>query len=100
VPFECDRLTLVERGPGLRFLERSSMITYRVWIHERTITPVSDTECVVRDRVGFVLRGFLGPVPGYHRLNTAIVGALFRHRHRRLVRRWTPSSQTVRSAAT
>lgn len=91
IPFECDRLTLVERGPGYRFLERSTMIAYCLWIHERTITANTAEECVVRDRVGFVLRGPLGRIPGYHRLNRIVVGFLFRHRHRRLARRWAPS---------
>ena len=35
IPFDYDDITLVERGPGLRFLERSPMGSMRLWQHER-----------------------------------------------------------------
>ena len=78
VPFDYDDLTLVEVWPGRGFLERSSMLSMRVWEHERTIEVAAEGGCVVRDRLSFE-PGL--PVPlGF------VVRALFRHRHRRLRR--------------
>ena len=39
LPVDYDDLTIVELEPGRRFLERSTMLTQRVWTHERTIEP-------------------------------------------------------------
>ena len=41
VPVDFDRLVVVEVEPGRRFLERSSMLSMRLWEHERTLTPVA-----------------------------------------------------------
>jgi hypothetical protein len=40
VPFDYDDVTLVEIGPGMRFLERSPMLSQRLWQHERWVEPV------------------------------------------------------------
>ena len=40
IPFDYDDLTLVRLDPGRGFLERSSMLSQRVWEHERTLEPV------------------------------------------------------------
>jgi hypothetical protein len=84
LPVEYDDLRLVELEPGRRFLERSSMFSLRTWQHERIIEPLDAGSCRVTDRLGFELRRPLAWIPGSARLVGAIVGALFRHRHRRL----------------
>jgi hypothetical protein len=78
VPVDYDDLTLVERGPDARFLERSPMLSMRSWEHERTVSERGERACELADRLAFDPR-----VPGTKR----VVGAIFRHRHRRLRRR-------------
>jgi ligand-binding SRPBCC domain-containing protein len=81
VPFDYDDLTLVEMEPGRSFLERSRMLSQRVWEHERTMEPVEGGGCLVTDRVRWEPR--LG-LPG--RPLRPVIGFFFRHRHRRLRR--------------
>jgi ligand-binding SRPBCC domain-containing protein len=81
VPFDFDDLTIAEREPG-RFLERSTLLSARMWEHERTVTSI-DSGCVLTDRIRFESR--FGPLVAVH---AAILGALFSHRHARLVRRF------------
>ena len=82
VPFDFDHLTVVELDPGVRFLERSTMLSMRRWEHERTLTPISGGT-LVHDRV--VLEPRL-PVPGLAAFLARMVDAFFKHRHRRLRR--------------
>lgn len=82
LPVEYDDLTLVELEPG-RFLERSSMLTQRMWEHERTVAPHSEG-CLVTDRVAFTSRRAIPAA-----LTARIVGLTFEHRHRRLQRRFS-----------
>ena len=86
LPVDYDDLKLVELEPGRRFLERSRTLTFSVWQHERTIEPEGDGRCRVTDRLGFELKRGVAWIPGSARVATAIVGFLFRHRHRRLAR--------------
>lgn len=79
VPFDYDDITLVEIGPGRRFLERSPMGSMRFWQHERLVEERGDGACAVTDRLTFAPR-----VPGTDRLVRAIVERIFAHRHRRL----------------
>jgi hypothetical protein len=95
LPVDYDDLRLAELEPGRRFLERSSMLSMRVWQHERTVEPVGPSACEVTDRLGFELRRPLAWIPGSSRVAGAIVSALFRHRHRRLTERFGSSSQTT-----
>ena len=80
IPFDYDDLVLVRVEPGRGFLERSSMLSMRVWEHERTL---EDTEggCLVTDRIRYVPRL---PVIGH--LVRPLLRGFFRHRHRRLGR--------------
>ncbi|EFQ83551.1 hypothetical protein HMPREF0063_11214 [Aeromicrobium marinum DSM 15272] len=83
VPVDFDDITIAEVGPGRRFLERSRMFSAPVWQHERTVEPVDDHSCRVRDELTFEPRrgaGWVAP---------RVVGALFTHRHRRLVAHWS-----------
>ncbi len=78
VPIDYDDLTFVEIEPGRRFLERSSMLTQRVWEHERVIEPDGNGS-ILTDRVRFTPRiAFLGP------LYLFVFRLAFRLRHRNL----------------
>ena len=98
VPVDFDDLRLVEVEPGRRFLERSRTLTFSVWQHERLVEPDGEGRCRITDRLGFELRPALAWLPGSARLARAGVAALFRHRHRRLARRYSGRSPTAGSA--
>jgi hypothetical protein len=85
LPVDYDDLCLAEIEPPRRFLERSQMATMAIWEHERTIEPLGPEACLVTDRLGFALRRLPGAVPGAGGLARRTVGALFRHRHKRLL---------------
>lgn len=90
IPFDYDDLSIVRVEPGRSFLERSTMLSMRVWEHERTVTPLGEGRCRVEDRLAWELRL---PLPGaWLRL---IIGFVFRHRHRRLQRAWGTPLQTL-----
>jgi ligand-binding SRPBCC domain-containing protein len=80
IPFDFDHLTVAEVEAGVRFLERSTMLSMRRWEHERTLTPVAGGTRV-HDRVTLQPRL---PIPGLGVLLARVVDAFFRHRHRRL----------------
>lgn len=80
IPFDFDHLTVVEVDPGVRFLERSTMLSMRRWEHERTLTPVAGGT-QVQDRVTLQPRL---PIPGLAAILSRVVDAFFKHRHRRL----------------
>lgn len=79
IPFDYDDVTLIEVEPERRFLERSPMLSQRVWEHERTLEPAGAGGCVLTDRLRFEPRL---PVPGA--VLVPLIRAVFRHRHRRL----------------
>jgi hypothetical protein len=83
VPFDYDEITLVRLEEGRGFLERSRMLSQRVWEHERTLEPTAEGGCLITDRVRWEPRI---PLPGT--LLRPLIRALFRHRHRRLRRRF------------
>ena len=99
LPVDFDDLRIVELEPGRRFLERSRTLSFVVWQHERLIEADGDRACWVTDRLGFELRPALAGLPGSARLARAIVGALFRHRHRRLARFARAAAGDTRSPA-
>jgi ligand-binding SRPBCC domain-containing protein len=80
IPVDYDDLTIVRLEPGRGFLERSRLASARVWEHERTLEAAAGG-CRVTDRIAFVPR-----VPGAGRAQRALLRAVFRRRHRRLVR--------------
>lgn len=80
VPVDYDDLTIVELEPGRRFLERSAMLTQRVWSHERTIELGGERGCTLTDRIAFAPR-----VPALGSLQQRIFRLVFAYRHRRLV---------------
>lgn len=79
LPVDYDEIGL-ERVDGRGFLERSTMLSQRLWEHERTIEPAPGG-CLVSDRIAWEPRP---PLPGG--LLRPLFGAVFRHRHRRLRR--------------
>jgi ligand-binding SRPBCC domain-containing protein len=83
VPFDYDDLTIAELWPGLGFHEESTMLSMRLWRHERTLAPGGDGKTLVRDRLTFELRTPLRPLTP---IVAAGIRALFGHRHRRLQR--------------
>jgi ligand-binding SRPBCC domain-containing protein len=82
LPVERMRLTIVALEPGHRFVEQSPMLTMRSWRHERTVEPTADG-CRLSDRLSFEPL-----VRASSPLLRRLVGALFAHRHRRLVERF------------
>ena len=64
--------------PGRGFLERSRMLSMRVWEHERRLQPVAGG-CRIVDRLTFQPR-----LPGMGPLLERFIRLTFRHRHRRL----------------
>jgi ligand-binding SRPBCC domain-containing protein len=87
LPVEYDDLRLAERGPGLRFLERSRLASASSWQHEREVVPVGDDECEITDRLELEPRAPLRAIGGA-RLAEGVVRRIFTHRHRRLAERW------------
>jgi hypothetical protein len=79
LPVDYDDLSLAELEPGRRFLERSSMLSMRVWQHERIVEPLDQATCRLTDRLTLEPR-----IPGTRGLARRIVTFLFRRRHRRM----------------
>jgi ligand-binding SRPBCC domain-containing protein len=78
LPVDYDDLTFVRFEPGQGFLERSRMISAKVWEHERTLEPHPEGT-LLTDRLRFEPRL---PLPGLR----ALYSGVFRHRHERLRR--------------
>lgn len=81
IPFDYDDIGLERIDAGRGFLERSTMLSQRLWEHERTIEPLGEDTCEIADRVAWEPRL---PLPG--RLLRPLFSAVFRHRHRQLQR--------------
>jgi hypothetical protein len=84
VPFDYDDITVVRAEPGRGFLERSSMLSMRLWEHERTLEPHDEGRCRITDRVAWEPR-----LPVQGALLRPLIRAVFNHRHRRLRRSFT-----------
>lgn len=80
LPIDWDDLTLVRVEPDRGFLESSTMLSQRRWIHERTLEHVPGG-CRVTDRIEFEPR--LSLPSG---LFLGVFRFFFQHRHRRLAR--------------
>jgi ligand-binding SRPBCC domain-containing protein len=78
LPVDYDDITLVRLEAPAGFLERSKMLSQRVWEHERTLDEVPDG-CVLTDRITYVPR-----LPAPDRALRTLYRGVFRHRHRRL----------------
>src|SRR4051794_7991469 len=85
LPVDVHDLTLVAVDHGRGFHEHSTTLAQRDWVHIRELDPIGDTTRVT-DSITFTPRAaLLGPVL------QPIIHALFRHRHRRLVRHFRPA---------
>ena len=83
VPIDRHHLKLVEVSRWRGFVEDSTSWTQRRWEHRRNVEARGDSACVVTDRLTFTPRlRAAGP------LLARVVGAVFRHRHRRLCERF------------
>ena len=82
LPVDYDDITLVRLEAPCGFLERSGMLSQRVWEHERTLEETPEG-CVLTDPVTYAPRL---RVPD--RALRSLYAAVFRHRHRRLRRRF------------
>src|SRR6266566_7365602 len=82
LPVDYDDITLVRLEPPAGFLERSRMLSQRMWEHERTLEDAAEG-CILTDRVTYVPRL---RVPD--RVLRAVYAFVFGHRHRRLRRRF------------
>jgi ligand-binding SRPBCC domain-containing protein len=80
LPIDVHQVALAKLDPGVGFLECSSSLLHRRWIHERRLEPEGENT-KIRDRVSFESR-----VPFLGTLLAPIVRAIFRHRHERLRR--------------
>jgi len=78
LPVDWDDLTFEAFEPGRGFRERSTMLTQRVWRHERMLEPVPGGTRVT-DRLAWEER-----LPGAGAIFAVVVPRLFRWRHRRL----------------
>jgi hypothetical protein len=89
VPFDYDDIGLVRIEAERGFLERSTMLSQRLWEHERTLESGGEGT-VIEDRLAWEPRL---PLPG--RLLRPLIAAVFRHRHRQLQRHFggTPLPQ-------
>lgn len=87
IPVDYDDLCLAERGPGLRFLERSRLGSARSWEHERAVVAIDAGSCEISDRLAIELRAPLRAIGGAA-IAGRLIRALFTHRHRRLAERW------------
>jgi len=79
LPFDYDDITVVRVEPGRAFLERSTMLSQRLWEHERTLVPLGVGRCRVTDRVAWEPRP---PLPGAWL--RPLIRFVFHHRHKRL----------------
>ena len=80
LPVDYDDLVFESIDPGHGFRETSTMLTQRLWVHERRLK-ASNGGCRITDHIEFEPRiSFLGPV--YMR----VFRWFFGHRHRRLGR--------------
>lgn len=80
LPFDYDDLVLVHIDDGHGFLERSTMLSQRLWEHERNVVDAPEG-CTVTDRIRYEPR-----IPFIAGALRPVLQGFFRHRHRRLRR--------------
>jgi ligand-binding SRPBCC domain-containing protein len=80
IPIDYDEITIAELDRGRGFVERSTMLSQRAWEHVRTIRQ-NDGGSLVTDSISWEPRL---PVPAS--AMRPLFRAIFRHRHRRLIR--------------
>ena len=83
LPVDYDDLGLAVLEDGKGFRERSTMASASAWHHDRELVPLPGGGTRVVDEIGFEPR--IGAFGG---LQAFVFQAMFRHRHRRLRRRF------------
>ncbi len=78
LPVEYDDIVFDEFEEGRRFLERSTMLTQRLWQHEREIVAVASGSRII-DRITFESR-----IPALEGIQRMVFRLVFRYRHARL----------------
>ena len=82
IPFDYDLLVIAELEPGHRFLEDSTMLSMRRWVHDRTVDAGEKPDsAVVTDVITLEPRlplRLVGPIL------RRVLAAFFAHRHRKL----------------
>jgi ligand-binding SRPBCC domain-containing protein len=78
LPVDYDDITLERIDPPHSFLERSAMLSQRLWEHERTLEDTPNG-CLLTDRIRYEPRM---PIPDV--LLRTLYARIFAHRHRRL----------------
>jgi hypothetical protein len=81
IPIDYDEIGLERIEPGRGFLERSTMLSMRLWEHERTIEVGEEGGATIADRLAWEPRL---PLPG--KAPRPLIATLFRHRHKQLRR--------------
>jgi hypothetical protein len=79
IPIDYDEIGLARIEPGRGFLERSTMLSQRLWEHERTIETGEGGGATIVDRLAWEPRL---PLPG--KLLRPLIATVFRHRHKQL----------------
>lgn len=87
IPIDYDDIFVESIEPGRAFRERSTMLSQRSWHHDRTVEPAGPDTCFVTDKISFEPRL---PIPAAWLL--PLFRFFFRHRHRRLRRRYGGSA--------
>jgi hypothetical protein len=82
IPFDYDDIVIAELDEH-RFLETSTMLSMKLWRHERQVEVV-DGAVELTDRVNFELRKLPALIPGVERLVHLLIARVFKHRHMRL----------------
>jgi hypothetical protein len=83
LPIDRHFFMLAQVDPGRGFAEDSKSFSQRRWEHRRNLEPRGESMCILSDRLTFTPRlNLSGPVL------VRVIGAIFRHRHRRLRERF------------
>ncbi len=83
LPIDRHYFMLTQVEPGCGFVEDSTSWSQRRWTHRRHLEPCGEHACILTDRLTFTPRLSLsGPIL------SRVIGAIFRHRHRRLRERF------------
>lgn len=79
IPIDFDKICFESLDPESGFVETSTMLSCRLWRHERRVTATKDGGCDVLDRIAFTAR-----MPGAGFVLLPFMKLIFRHRHAQL----------------
>jgi hypothetical protein len=93
LPYDRHSIKLASVEPGRGFVESSTSWTHSLWRHERSVEPLGDSSCRVRDALAFTPRLLVS-----RGVVRSAVGVVFMHRHARLRRRYGEAGALRRGA--